>query len=182
MGAMRRLVRGLVAFAIAMAAGAGLAVEAGADDDAAPEGTLEGVYTYNGAGTTATWKIYPQCVPTVGDGRVPLHLAVGCKLQVESDGIPGQAGAYRLSNGLWSYHTPLLAGKKCPDGRTSGSEEMYQFDTSLLGTYTQSHNAVCGQQPGLDKHPFTLTFVSPLPNPVIHYPLTCQDNPIHLCS
>ncbi|OBH15166.1 hypothetical protein [Mycolicibacter sinensis] len=179
---MRRLVRGLIACVVAMAASGGLAAEAGADDDAAPEGTLEGIYTYNGAGITATWKIYPLCVPTVGDGRVPLHLAVGCKLQVESDGPPGQAGAYRLSNGLWSYHTPLLAGKKCPDGKTAASEEMYQFDTSLRGTYTQSHAAVCGEQPGLDKHPFTLTFVSPLPNPVVHYPLTCQDNPIHLCS
>ncbi|AEF37622.1 MULTISPECIES: hypothetical protein [Mycobacteriaceae] len=180
---MRKLIRSLAAFGIAMAASAGLAVEAGADDDALPEGTLEGIYKYTqDDGSTATWRIYPLCVPTVGDGRVPLHLAVGCKLQVESDGPPGQAGAYRLSNGQWTYHTPLLAGVRCPDGRTAGTEEMYRFDTSLRGTYTQSHNAVCGWQPGLKTHPFTLTFVSPLPNPVIHYPLTCQDNPIHLCS
>lgn len=180
---MRKLVRGLVALAVAMTAATGLAGHAGADDDAAPEGTLEGIYTYSQSdGYTATWKIYPLCVPTVGDGRVPLHLAIGCKLQVESDGIAGQAGAYRLANGQWTYRTPMLAGYKCSDGRTAGSEEMYQFDTSLRGTYTQSHNAVCGLQPGLDKRPFTLTFVSPLPNPVVHYPLTCQDNPVHLCS
>ncbi|WP_154677668.1 hypothetical protein [Mycolicibacter icosiumassiliensis] len=179
---MGKLVRGLVALAAAMTAANGLAVPAGADDDAIPEGTLEGVYTYNDGHTTATWRIYPLCVPTVGDGRVPLHMAVGCKLQVESSGPPGQAGAYRLSNGRWTYKTPLLAGTKCSDGSTAGSDEMYQFDTSLNGTYTQSHTAVCGLQPGLEKRPFTLTFVSPLPNPVIHYPLTCQDNPVHLCS
>ncbi|MEB3021753.1 hypothetical protein [[Mycobacterium] crassicus] len=179
---MRKRIRGLMAFAVAMTVATGLAGHAGADDDAAPEGTLEGVYTYSGAGTTATWKIYPLCVPTVGDGRVPLKLAIGCKLQVESDGPPGQAGAYRLSNGRWSFRMPLLAGMKCPNGKTAGSEEMYQFDTSLNGTYTQSHAAVCDMQPGLKTHPFTLTYVSPLPNPVIHYPLTCQDNPVHLCS
>lgn len=180
---MRKLVRGLAASVLALAASTGLAVPAGADDgDPLPEGTLEGIYAYQGAGTTARWKIYPLCVPTVGDGRVPLNLAIGCRLQVESDGPPGQAGSYRLSNGRWSYRTPLLAGTKCPDGSMAGSEEMYQFDTSLSGTYTHSHNAVCGLQPGLETHPFTLTFVSPLPNPVVRYPLTCQDNPIHLCS
>ncbi len=181
---MKGHVRGLLAFGIAMVASTGLAVPAGADDDdAAPEGTLEGIYKYTQAdGATATWTIYPLCVPTVGDGRVPLKTAVGCKLQVASDGPPGQAGAYRLSNGQWTFRTPLLAGHRCADGKTAASEEMYQFDTALNGTYTHSYNAVCGGQPALEKHPFTLTFVSPLPNPVVHYPLTCQDNPIHLCS
>lgn len=179
---MGKLIRGLVVFGIAMAASVGPAVEAGADDDALPEGTLEGIYTFNEGANTARWKIYPLCVPTVGDGRVPLQLAVGCRLQVESDGPPGQAGSYRLFNGRWSYRTPLLAGTRCADGTMAGSEEMYQFDTSLNGTYTHSHNAVCGLQPGLETHPFTLTFVSPLPNPVVRYPLTCQDNPVHLCS
>lgn len=181
---MRKLVRGLMVFGAAVSLGAGLAGYACADDDdAAPEGTLEGVYRYSQAdGGTETWRIYPLCVPTVGDGRVPLHLAVGCKLQVESTGKPGQSGAYRLSNGRWTYRMPLLAGTRCPDGTTAASDEMYVFDTSLNGSYTHSHNAVCGMQPGLDKHPFTLTYLSPLPHPVIHYPLTCQDNPIHLCS
>lgn len=178
---MGRFVRGLVMLAAATTAAAGLAAPAVADDPA-PEGTLEGVYTFNQQGTTANWKIYPLCVPTVGDGRVPLNLAVGCKLQVESDGIPGQAGAYRLVNGRWTYSTPLLAGKRCANGRTVASEETYQFDTSLNGTYSQAHNAVCGGQPGIDKAPFTLTYVGPLPVPVIHYPLTCQDTPVHLCS
>lgn len=179
---MGKLVRGLVGVAAVIAAAAGPAILATADDDAAPEGTLEGMYSYNDGATAATWKIYPLCVPTVGDGRVPLHLAVGCKLQVESNGPPGQSGYYRLANGQWTFRTPVLAGTRCSDGSTSASEEMYQFDTSLHGTYTHSHNAVCGMQPGLDKRAFTLTFVSPLPVPVVHYPLSCQDNPIHLCS
>lgn len=177
---MRKLVGGLLAMGVVLTATAGPAV---ADDDAAPEGTLEGVYKFNQeGGGSANWKIYPLCVPTVGDGRVPLHLAVGCKLEVESDGIPGQAGGYRLVSGRWTYTTPLLAGHRCPDGHTVASQETYQFDTSLNGTYTHAFNAVCGGQPGLEKHPFTLTYVGPLPAPVIHYPLTCQDNPIHLCS
>ena len=173
--------RGLVAVAAAAATALGAAAVAAADDPA-PEGTVEGVYTYTESGSSATWKITPLCVPTVGPGRVPLQLAVGCKLQVESDGIPGQSGAYRLVGGQWTFSTPLLAGKKCPNGRVVASEETHQFDTSLNGTYTQAHNAVCGGQPGLDKTPFTLTFVSPLPNPVNRYPLTCQDTPVHLCS
>ena len=168
----------LAAAAVAVLAAAAPA----AADDPAPEGTLEGLYLFNQEGTTARWKIYPLCGPTVGDGRVPLNLAVGCKLQVESDGVPGQAGAYRLVGGRWTYTTPLLAGRTCPDGRKVASQETYQFDTSLNGTYSHAHNAVCGEQPGIEKHPFTLTYLGPLPVPVIHYPLTCQDNPQHLCS
>lgn len=178
---MGKLGRGLASLAVLTVATLVPAAPAAADDPA-PEGTLEGVYTFNQDGTTANWKIYPLCVPTVGDGRVPLNLAVACKLQVESDGIPGQAGAYKLVSGRWTYSTPLLAGRKCSDGRTVASQETYQFDTSLNGTYTQAFNAVCGGQAGLEKHPFTLTYVGPLPVPVIHYPLTCQDNPQHLCS
>lgn len=178
---MVKVNRGLVALIVAAGTALGAAAAASADDPA-PEGTLEGVYTFHQDGASATWKITPLCVPTVGDGRVPLQLAVGCKLQVESDGIPGQSGAYRLTSGRWAYSKPLLAGMKCADGRTAASEETYQFDTSLNGTYSQSHNAVCGGQPGIEKHPFTLTFVSPLPYPVNHYPLTCQDTPVHLCS
>lgn len=178
---MGKLARGLAALAAAATAAAGLATPAVADDEA-PEGTLEGVYVFKQGGVTANWKIYPLCVPTVGDGRVPLKLAVGCKLQVESDGIPGQAGAYKLVGGRWTYSTPILAGRKCSDGSTAASRETYQFDTSLNGTYSHGYAAVCGQQPGLETHPFTLTYVGPLPVPVTHYPLNCQDNPVHLCS
>ena len=34
---------------------------------------MEGMYTFNTPGQpSATWTIYPSCVPTVGDLRVPL--------------------------------------------------------------------------------------------------------------
>lgn len=178
---MVKFARGLAAAAAALGTVVAAAVPAAADDPA-PEGTLEGVYTFQQEGVSATWKIAPLCVPTVGDGRIPLDLAVGCKLQVESDGIEGQSGFYQLVGGRWTYSKPLLAGKKCPDGKIAATKETYQFDTSLNGTYSQAHNAVCGDQPGIDRHPFTLSYVGPLPVPVIHYPLTCQDNPIHLCS
>lgn len=178
---MGKLIRGLVAVAVAMTAATGLAAPAAADDDAAPEGTLEGVFTYTQGNTTATWRIYPLCVPTVGDGRCRCtwRSAANCRSRAtvrrgrpEPTGCPTDSGPTRRPS--WR--------RRCSDGTTAASEEMYQFDTSLRGTYTHSHSAVCGLQPGLEKHPFTLTFVSPLPNPVIHYPLTCQDNPIHLCS
>lgn len=178
---MMKVVAGFAVLATAVGTAFSLAPPAAADDPA-PEGTLEGIYTYQQEGTTSTWKIAPLCVPVVGDGRVPLHLAVGCKLQVESDGIEGQSGFYKLASGRWTYSNSLLAGKKCADGHLVATQETYQFDNSLNGTYTQSYNAVCGGQPGMDKHPFTLSYVGPLPVPVIHYPLTCQDNPIHLCS
>ena len=178
---MGKLGYAIAALAVGVGTGVGVAGPAAADDPA-PEGTVEGVYTFGRDGQTATWKITPLCAPTVGDGRIPLNLAVGCKLQVESDGIAGQSGLYRMVGGAWTYSKPLLAGKTCPDGRSAPTQETYQFDTSLTGTYSQSHNAVCGDQPGIDRHPFTLTFVSPLPNPPVRYPLHCQDNPVHLCS
>ncbi|MEO8815054.1 MAG: hypothetical protein ABI307_07555 [Mycobacterium sp.] len=178
---MVKFARGLVAVAAAAATALGATAVAVADDPL-PEGALEGIYTFHQNGASATWKIYPLCVPTVGPGRVPLQLAVGCKLQVESDGAIGQSGAYRLAGGRWTYSIPLLAGKKCANGHTVATEETYQFDTALNGTYSQAHNAVCGGQPGIDKTPFTLTYVGPLPVPVNRYPLTCQDNPVHLCS
>lgn len=177
---MVKLARSLAALAVAAAATAPVA--AANPGDPAPEGTVEGVYTFQQGGQSATWRITPLCVPIVGDGRVPLELAIGCKLQIESDGIPGQSGLYLLSGGRWTYSKPLLAGKRCPNGKTAATQETYRFDTSLNGTYSQSHNAVCGDQPGIDSHPFTLTYVGPLPYPVNHYPLNCQETPIHLCS
>lgn len=167
---------------LAAATGAAIgAVAPAVADDPAPEGTLEGFYTYRQeGGPTVTWKITPVCVPTVGDGRVPLELAVGCKLQVEGQGT--QSGAYRLVGGRWTFSTPLLGGMTCPDGKAVATTETYQFDTSLNGTYSQGHNAVCGLQPAIDRHPFTLTYLGPLDVPSVKYPLTCQDNPLHLCS
>ncbi|HEX7322554.1 MAG TPA: hypothetical protein VF299_06395 [Mycobacterium sp.] len=179
---MVRFARGLTVLAAAAVTTAALGAPSAAADDPAPEGTVEGIYTFSRDGESSTWKITPLCVPIVGDGRIPLELAAGCKLQVESYGAAGQSGLYSMVGGRWTYSKSLLTGLTCSDGKGAATIETYQFDPALNGQYTQSHNAVCGMQPALEKKPFTLTFVSPLPNPPIHYPLTCQDNPIHLCS
>ncbi|MBS9534471.1 hypothetical protein KIH27_12830 [Mycobacterium sp. M1] len=176
-------IRRIAALATAVGAAVALTPAAGANPgEPAPEGTVEGVYTFSQGGARATWEITPLCVPTVGDGRVPINTAIGCKLQVVSDGKLGQSGLYRLSGGRWLFSKPLLAGMKCPDGKIVATQETYEFDTGLNGLYTQAHNAVCGEAPGLNKQPFTLTYVGPLPFPVEHYPLNCMDNPLHMCS
>src|SRR5688572_11030952 len=62
---------------------AGLAL--GNAGPASAEQTMEGIYTFNTPGMPpAEWTIYPICVPTVGDLRVPLELPVACTLKVVS--------------------------------------------------------------------------------------------------
>ena len=157
---------------------------AGALGSAAPaaaDEVIEGIYTYNQDGAApATWTITPLCVPVVGDGRVPLELPVGCKLQVRSSAA--NTGAFQLVGGKWTYSTNVVGGFSCPDGTSTPTTDTYSFDDSLTGTYSSAHNQACGARPAIDRHPFTLTFVAPLPNPVTRYPLNCQDNPQHLCS
>jgi hypothetical protein len=169
-----------------VAAGAGAAFPAAADpsddpnDDSLPEGVPEGTYTYSQPGASEdTWTITPLCVPVVTEGRVPAKHKIGCKLQIDSDSI---AGAFRLVNDRWSMTTDRSNGMKCSDGTKSPATLTYEFDNALNGTYSVSHNRVCGMQPGIERQPFTLSYVGPLDSPVIHYPLHCQDNMQHLCS
>lgn len=152
------------------------------NDDVLPEGVPEGVYAYyqDGGGTPDVWTVTALCVHVVGQGRVPLKHRIGCKLQVESE--DGLAGAFRLTNDQWTLTTLNPAGMKCPDGSRAPTDDTYAFDLGLNGTLSSAHSQVCGQQPGITRHPFTLSYVAPLPKPVIHYPLHCQDNIQHLCS
>ncbi|MEZ0363058.1 hypothetical protein ACAG26_05065 [Mycobacterium sp. pUA109] len=148
---------------------------------AAADAVIEGIYTYTQDGVPPqTWTITPLCVPVVGDARVPLELPVGCKLQVSS--TAANTGAFQLVGGRWTYSANKVNGFTCPDGSTAPTVETYSFDDALNGTYSSSHSQACGAAPAIARHPFTLTFVGPLPNPVIRYPLNCQDNPQHLCS
>ncbi|OHV00588.1 hypothetical protein [Mycobacterium talmoniae] len=167
--------RRAVIAAVVVLASLGSAIPARADE------VIEGVYTYTQDGVAPqTWTITPLCVPVVGDGRVPLELPVGCKLQVNS--TAANTGSFQLVGGRWTYSTTAPHGFSCPDGSTAPTTETYSFDDSLNGTYSSAHNEVCGSRPAIARHPFTLTFVAPLPNPVSRYPLNCQDNPQHLCS
>jgi hypothetical protein len=166
---------GMLAAAVLVGAAVGSASPAAADE------VFEGIYTYHQDGAAPrTWSITPLCVPVVGDAREPLELPPGCKLQVHGSG--SETGAYRLTGGRWTFSVNVPQGTTCPGGGTAPAIETYAFDDALNGTYTSSHNRVCGLAPGIDSHPFTLTYVGPLPNPVVRYPLNCQDNPQHLCS
>lgn len=170
-----KLAAALATAVVLSGASVGSAGPAGADQ------VIEGVYTYTQEGAApATWNIAPLCVPVVGDGRVPLELPVGCKLQINSSA--GNTGAFALTGGKWTFSTIRPDGVTCPDGGVAPATETFSFDDSLNGTFSSARSMVCGLQPAIDKHPFTLTFVAPLANPVTRYPLNCQDNPIHLCS
>lgn len=173
-----------LAFSSVIAGGLGFAGPA----DAEP--VMTGVYTYQQEGLAPqTWSIYPTCVPTVGDLREPLELAVACNLHVEaSSGTKGaeiltRGGTARLTGGLWTYSTSAMEGMHCPDGSTASVTDTYKFDdVKLTGTRSVAHNADCGLAPGIETVPFTLTYQKPLPLPVTTYPLDCEPGGLRWCT
>lgn len=149
---------------------AGLAVATPAPASASD--TMQGVYTYTQPGVpTATWTIYPLCVPA------------GCELNVvgetphkgpESDQPPYEGNA-RTVNGIWTLPVNKIDGFTCPDGSKAPSVDIYKFDdVTLTGTHIVTHPAVCGVQPGLTTAPFTLAYQGPIPFPVDQDPLICD--------
>ena len=153
---------------------------------------MEGNYTFTTPGQpSATWTIYPICVPTVGDLRVPLDLPVACTLKVVSATAGKQTfelnnlnwgGDAKLTGGMWTLTTNKADGLMCPDGTTAPTVDTYKFDdVTLTGTHTSLHTAVCGVQPGMTKEPFTLAFAEPLPIPVDRYPLVCEPAGLRHC-
>jgi hypothetical protein len=153
---------------------------------------MEGKYRFNAPGLPpATWTIYPICVPTVGDLRVPLELPVACTLKVTSATAKkttfelnslNWGGDARLSGGQWKIITNKTEGFLCPDGSRAPTNDIYAFDdVTLTGTHTSTHNTVCGVQPSMTKTPFTLTFDQPLPIPVDRYPLVCEPAGLRHC-
>jgi hypothetical protein len=148
----------------------------------ADQQVLNGVYTYQqDGGLTGDWHIYPTCVPTVGDLRVPLYLPVACHLHVEA--FPGVVGGdARMTNGVWTYNAPVREGMQCPDGSWAQTSETFAFNTDTMsGTRTTAHNADCGLQPGLIKTNFTLAYKAPLEQPVTEYPLICEPGGLRRC-
>jgi len=183
---MGRTSRGLGVAVLVAAGSVGLAGPATADQ------VMEGVYTFNAPGLPeATWTLFPTCVPTVGDLRVPLELPVACNLHITSStsssvthdlDVQNWGGSARLTGGQWTAVTAKPEGLLCPDGSTAPTVDTYAFDdATLAGTHTVTHNAACGGQPGMTKTPFTLTFVQPLPIPVDGYPLDCEPAGLRLC-
>lgn len=131
---------------------------------------MQGIYTYHQAGAPdETWTIYPTCVVA---GCV-LHIAtlVSPHLGPDSD-FPEYGQDARKTNGLWTLLIAKDKGAKCPDGSWARVNYNYSWDqATLAGTLTVLHGEVCGLQPAMTKHPFTLTYKEPLPIPVILDPL-----------
>jgi hypothetical protein len=153
---------------------------------------MEGIYTFHAEGSpSAEWTIYPICVPTVGDLRVPLELPVACTLKVvsatnnKSNFVLNNlnwGGDARLTGGQWALTTNKAEGFQCADGSTTRTVDTYKFDdATLTGLHTSLHPAVCGAPPGMIKTPFTLAFARPLPIPVDKYPLVCEPAGNRLC-
>jgi hypothetical protein len=153
---------------------------------------MEGLYTFTSPGLPqATWTIYPLCVPTVGDLRVPLELPVACTLKVVSAtdsqttyelNSLNWGGDAHLTGGQWVLTANKDQGFLCPDGTREPSVDIYKFDdTTMTGEHTLTHTAVCGVPAGMKKEPFTLAFDKPLPIPVDRYPLVCEPAGNRLC-
>lgn len=176
---MKTFARILAATVVAAGAALGAAGPAQADQQ-----VLEGKYTYTQPnGVSGTWTIFPSCVPTVGDLRVPLYLPVACHLAVQAfSGVSG--GDARLTNGVWAYSTSVKEGFKCPDGSFAPIQETYEFNTdSMTGTRTTKTVPSCdGTVPAsMVKTPFTLAFKEKLPIPVDQYPLICEPGGLRRC-
>lgn len=158
---------------------------------ASADQVMQGVYNYVEEGINpTTWTITPVCVPTVGDLREPLYLAVACKLLIAAStpstgdgaGKDTYAGNAILTNNVWTFSFQRPDGVQCPNGGTAAGMEMYEFDDrTLTGTRTFSRGAVCGLQPDLVKTPFTLVFNRPLPAPVDPYALDCEPAGLRIC-
>lgn len=144
---------------------------------------MEGVYTYTQGDVVADWTIYPSCVPTVGDLRDNIEDPVACRLHVApTPTTQVRGGDARLTGGVWEFTTNAKDGFQCPDGSLAPITETYKFDdTTMTGTRSLSHNAVCGLQPSITTVPFTLAFSRPLPIPVDQYPLYCEPGGLKRC-
>ncbi|BBX25050.1 hypothetical protein [Mycolicibacterium alvei] len=165
---------------IAAATGLGM----GSASPAHAEPVMQGVFNYTQEGVGhETWSIYPSCVPTVGDLREPLELAVACRLHVATTrGTKG--GDARLTGGQWVYSTAVPDGLQCANGDLEPTKETYKFDdVTLTGTRSVSNNEACGGTlaPAIHTFPFTLKYERPLPIPVDVYPLDCQSWGLRLC-
>lgn len=145
---------------------------------------LEGVYAYRQEGLPeAAWSIYPVCVPVVGDLRAEIRDPVACQLTVSSTpNAVAKGGIAKLTGGQWAYNINSVDGLTCPDGTTGALFETFKFDTvTMTGVRTVSHNQECGLHATLEKRPFTLTYLRPLPIPVQKYPLYCEPGGLRRC-
>ncbi len=182
-----RITPALAALALLAGFAVGTANPAEAQDQ-----PLQGVFAYQEPGSPpSTWQIVPVCSPTMGDLREPLFLPVGCTLKVTSSTSRQVTNAERAANfgadarlvtNRWFAQVTKIDGLVCPDGSTAQTVDTYEFDSGLAGTHTRTHGAECGLEAGLDRTPFTLTFLKELPYPVDRYPFYCQPGGLRSCA
>ncbi|MBI3215132.1 MAG: hypothetical protein HYZ38_14990 [Mycobacterium sp.] len=159
----------------------------------------DGVYNYVQEGLPAvTWKVQSICIQANGTRAQPDYTdetiqTLGCTVTINS--ITPQAPMTRdervmtfgvranLTGGRWTFQRANDEGFLCPDGSTAPATETFAFDApdpaapnpNVSGTRTTIHGAVCGQQPGMVKAPFFLTYVGPPDPPVIdRFPDNCN--------
>jgi hypothetical protein len=151
----------------------------------------DGTYTFTQPGSpSATWLMQSICSQASGTRAQPDYTdettqTLGCTLiltsstpdistrELRSANFGGRA---RLVSGLWTLTVDNSEGVVCPDGSTAPSSETYAFsETTLTGTHTSLHDAVCGLAPAMTKQPFTLAFTTPLDPPVVdRFPMNCD--------
>lgn len=173
------------AAATALMSALGIGLSLGVAGPAQAEPVMQGVYTYTQEGLGAeTWTVYPSCVPTVGDLREPLELAVACRLHVAASG-GSRGGDARLTGGQWTYSTSVMEGIQCADGSWAPITETYKFDDiAMRGTRSVANNAACGGTlaPAIHTFPFTLAYKEPLKTQVDVYPLDCEPGGLRWCT
>ena len=151
----------------------------------------DGFYTYNAPGEPASeWKVETVCSQPSGTRAQEDYSDVniqtlGCVLNISStpfnrvgkaeDEITFPATRTLFSDGLWVAEPQKLGGKKCPDGSETYLRQKFAFsEVTLTGTRTQIWGAECGDEPGMVKTPFTLTFARPLDQPIERFPMQCD--------
>ncbi|MGV0805580.1 hypothetical protein [Mycolicibacterium setense] len=173
------------ATAAALFSSVGIGLSLGLAAPAQAEPLMLGVYTYTQeGGKTDTWGVWPSCVPTVGDLREPLELAVACRLHVETQRV-SVGGDARLVGGQWTYSTSIKEGIQCADGSWAPITETYKFDDiALRGTRNVANNEACGGTlaPAIHTFPFTLAYKEPLKTHIEPYPLDCEPGGLRWCT
>ncbi len=157
----------------------------------------DGYYTFNMAGVPeAKWEMQSLCTQPNGTREQSDYTNIdiqtlGCKVLVTSstqhlvtreERLVNFSGWAVLTNGMWTLEIRQNDQLVCPDGSLESEDDTYAFTSpdpngppNLTGTHTDLHPAVCGLQPGMQKNPFSLTYIGPLQHPVIdRFPLQCD--------
>jgi hypothetical protein len=156
----------------------------------------DGYYTFNMEGVPESkWEMQTLCTQPNGTREQSDYTNIdiqnlGCKVLVTSttqrlvtreEQLANYSGWALLKNGMWTFTILQNGALTCPDGSSESEEDIYAFTPpdpngppNLTGTHTDIHPAVCGLQPGMQKKPFSLTYIGPLKVPPLErFPMEC---------